>query len=265
MQIDLKALPPDDQRALQAAAAAYREADDALRRAGTHAVARILATAGPDGFVELTHLPPGDVYDAQSGAQYYFHAHRGAVDAAAPNSRRTGIVAGSQVELLNVDASVERGHFHCFLRPPGLPPAMEPPPDVAVPDRPVGAHALCHLIAVGVDGNGMPRRFFTTNRWVTDETFYWADDVIAALPAFHVDHAAPCWATNRWLTALVALFRPQIERLIRTRDAAILARQARLPAPDRGTIFDDRSLEVTSEADIDVSAQLATVEGLKHR
>ena len=42
-----------------------------------------------------THYPPGDVYDRDSGAQWYYHCHSPATDAR------------------------EHGHFHCFVRPSG--------------------------------------------------------------------------------------------------------------------------------------------------
>lgn len=41
------------------------------------------------------HFPPNDVYDPQSGAQWYYHCHPAA------------------------EGSVEHGHFHCFIRPQG--------------------------------------------------------------------------------------------------------------------------------------------------
>ncbi len=41
------------------------------------------------------HFPPGDVYDPQSGAQWFYHCH--------PAD----------------EGSAEHGHFHCFLRPQG--------------------------------------------------------------------------------------------------------------------------------------------------
>jgi hypothetical protein len=41
------------------------------------------------------HFPPGDVFDAETGAQWYYHCHP-------PEEGR-----------------VEHGHFHCFVRPDG--------------------------------------------------------------------------------------------------------------------------------------------------
>lgn len=56
-----------------------------IEGAGRNLVTTILAGAP---FVEFAHYPPDDVRDPRSGAQYYFHAHRG---------------------------PAESGHIHCFL------------------------------------------------------------------------------------------------------------------------------------------------------
>lgn len=42
-----------------------------------------------------SHYPPGDIFDVESGAQWYYHCHIPAAD------------------------GIEHGHFHCFLRPEG--------------------------------------------------------------------------------------------------------------------------------------------------
>ncbi|TKT74397.1 hypothetical protein [Aquamicrobium sp. LC103] len=41
------------------------------------------------------HYPPGDVFDAQSGAQWFYHCHPAE------------------------EGTAEHGHFHCFVRPDG--------------------------------------------------------------------------------------------------------------------------------------------------
>lgn len=43
-----------------------------------------------------SHYPPGDIFDAESGAQWYYHCHIPSAD------------------------GIEHGHFHCFLRPEGV-------------------------------------------------------------------------------------------------------------------------------------------------
>lgn len=66
---------------------------------------RVLAKAGLNVLLETfrdtaeikawEHYPPGDVFDPQSGGQWFYHCH--------------------PVE----EGAVEHGHFHCFVRPEG--------------------------------------------------------------------------------------------------------------------------------------------------
>lgn len=79
---------------------------DALRRAAQEAVfcETVLAKSGDNILLETlrgatpvtwSHYPPGDVFDRDSGAQWYYHCHAGE------------------------DGAAEHGHFHCFMRPNG--------------------------------------------------------------------------------------------------------------------------------------------------
>ena len=170
---------------------AGREAVDChrvLAKTGDNLVGELLKSH--ETFYEWDHYPPGDVYDRESHSQYYYHAH--------PQEERTG----------------EHGHFHTFLRPKGMPKGVRPAklPGFEMPkDR---NDRLSHLIGVSMDKHGVPIRLFTTNRWVTGEVWYEAPDVCAMLDRFEIDLAPPSWPVNRWLTAMVRLFRPQIEALI---------------------------------------------------
>lgn len=100
---------------------------------------------------------------------------------------------------------------------------------------------------------------FCVNRWVTDESWYPANAVITMLDGFAIDHAFPNWAVNRWLTALLRLYRPQIEALIRHRDQVIAAWQQAHPDCD---VFEDRALEMTAYLPISVADQLAQLDVL---
>ena len=91
---------------------------------------------------------------------------------------------------------------------------------------------------------------------MTDETYYSAEDTISLLDHFKMDHTYPCLATNRWVTSIMVLFRPQIEELIRERERVITAWQEEHPDRD---VYEDRELEVTSETAIDVPKQLSAV------
>jgi hypothetical protein len=61
---------------------------------------------------------------------------------------------------------------------------------------------------------------------------------------------------NRWITALVGLFKPQIVELVRARDRAVEAWAKHRPG---GDVFEDRGLEITSYMDIDVEQQVHAV------
>ena len=75
---------------------------------------------------------------------------------------------------------------------------------------------------------------------------------------FSVDMARPSWPLNRWISAMFRLFRPQMVELLLARDAAIMNWRRR----HRGKVhvFEDRRLEVTSAAAIDVAAQIERIE-----
>lgn len=199
----------------------------AIGRAGSNPVGQILRHTGP--FYEDAHYPENDVSDRLTHSQYYYHAHRG------PG---------------------EHGHFHTFVRALGMPSNIEPAPYSGLAERPLGPDAICHLIAISMNAVGLPIGLFTTNRWVTAESFYTAANTISLLDRFSIDHTDPCWATNRWITALLKLFRPQIVELIQQRDLVIENWIKTHP----GDVFEDRELEVASEASIDIDEQIEAVD-----
>jgi hypothetical protein len=112
-----------------------------------------------------------------------------------------------------------------------------------------------------MDAYGFPIGLFATNRWVTGETWYPCSDVIGMLDRFAIDHAFPSWPVNRWISAMVVLFRPHIEHLLRHRDRVIDAWQRGRPADD---VFENRALEMTGYLPISVDewlAELSAAEG----
>ena len=202
-----------------------------LAKTGDNVVGEVLRNQGT--FFEWDHYPKGDVYDPETHGQYYYHAHTA-------DQRFSG----------------EHGHFHTFLRPRGMPDGMAPAAvtDFVPPRDP--NDALSHLIAISMDKHGLPFKLFTVNRWVTGETWYAADDVIAMLDYFDIDHTKPSWPVNRWIGSLIRLFRPQIEQLIVKRDATVAEREAAHPDIN---VFEDRGLEVTSFVDIAIDQQVTAV------
>ncbi len=219
---DLSGLSRAELRAMLAAGEEVAECHRVLARGGLNVVGEVLRGQGQ--FIRLNHYPKGDVYDRDSHAQYYYHAHRGG----------------------------EHGHFHTFLRAAGMPPGVRPAPENAGRDWPSGEKALAHIVAISMDKRGFPTRMFTTNRWVTGETWYAAEDVVAMIDRFEIDHANPSWPTNRWITAMMRLFRPQVKALVLARDAVIAGRRQQYPERDT---LDDRTFETVTEIDIDPKAQ----------
>jgi hypothetical protein len=225
-----------------AAAAAIRECRAALAACGSSIVRE---AAGGADMADWRHYPVGEVYDAETHAQYFYHRH--------PAENRT---AG------------EHGHFHLFLRAEGIPPGVAPlllpehavanfaiPPQAA-PLKRGGRDEVCHLAAIAIDARGEPIRLFTTNRWVTGETWYRAEDVIGLLDRFQLGAAEASPLLNRWLVAVVQLFRAEIAQLLRDRDAAVMARRRQRRVP----VFEDPRFEIPSSIDIELDARLAAVE-----
>jgi len=214
--------------------AAGRRVQDCQRKLADNnrnVVAEMLSEASD--FYQWNHYPPGDVYDWKSHAQYFYHAHPPDVGA-------------------NVWGE-EHGHFHTFLRPLGFPQKVLASLDREHQDN----DALSHLVAISMDNTATPIRLFTTNRWVTGETWYAAEDVKQFLPCFDIRLEKPSPCVNDWISSVLVLFRPTIEALLEARDDVIAAHAD--AAPD-GDVYEDRNLEVTSIIDIDVARQLAAIE-----
>ena len=58
---------------------------------------------------------------------------------------------------------------------------------------------------------------------------------------------------------MVTLFRPQIRELIHQRDIVVHRRKEAFPDRD---VFEDREFEVVTECDVDLDAQMSTIEAM---
>jgi len=204
------------------------EAHRTLKKGSCNVVGECLKNQGQ--FFELEHYPKGDVFDSESFAQYYYHAHR--------------------------EDREEHGHFHTFMRGGGMAPNMQPVPYDGDVKWETGADAVSQVICISMDNPGFPIGLFATNRWVTGETWYKSSDVISMLDDWIIDHAYPNLAVNHWITGMMKLFKPQIIALLEHRDTVI--DDWRQQYPDRDA-FEDRELEVTGEYDISVEDQYTSV------
>ena len=223
--VDFGALSREQLEAMLKAGNEIVECHRVLAKTGDNIVGEVLPREGT--FYEFDHCPPGDIYDPETHSQYYYHAHR----------------------------EGEHGHFHTFMREGGMPEGVRPVEQSLAGGMKERDDHLSHLIAISMDRRGLPIGLFTTNRWVTAENWYAARDVCAMLDGFRVDHAQPSWPTNRWITNMMRLFRPQIEMLLHKRDAVVADWKERHPQEDA---FEDRRLGVPSRVSISVDEQIRT-------
>jgi hypothetical protein len=231
----LDGLPPGRLQRMSAAAAVALDCQRLLDKTGHNIVGEVLR--GEAAFTEWNHYPDGDAYDPETQAQYYYHAHP-------PDAR----------------PFAEHGHFHLFLRQQGMPPGLRPAAGQPIPLK--NDQKLSHLIAISMDRYGAPIRLFTTNRWVTGDLWYRADDIIRMLDSFIVDVVRPNLVVNRWLTAMVQLFHPEIAALLAARDRTIAAWQDAHPG---GDVFEDRRLDAASALEFSIdgyNARLAAAQGV---
>ena len=229
--VALRELPESQLRMMLSAGEDVQECHRVLKKAGLNVVGEVLKNQGQ--FVQFNHYPKGDVYDKETFSQYYYHAHRG--------------IAG------------ENGHFHTFLRGGGFADAVEPVPYDGDVKWPSGKDAVTHYIAISMDKYGFAMGLFATNRWVTDETLFSAEDMLSMLDSFAMDHAYPSWPTNLWLTRMFVSFRPEIEALLLHRDMVLTAWREEFPDKD---VYEDRALEVTGELRISVQQRLTALQDL---
>jgi hypothetical protein len=219
---DLSTSSRDELEAMAAAGEEVVECMRVLAKTGDNIVGELLATE--ETFYEWDHYPKGDIFDPASQSQYYYHAHR----------------------------AEEHGHFHTFMRPKGMPAEAKPAalPDYEAPED--EDDALSHLIGISMDSKGLPIKLFATNRWLTGEIWYPADDVCAMLDNFDIDLAHPSWPVNRWIGAMLRLFRPQIVALLHERDATMAARAETETGVN---VYEDREHEIVSITDISIDTQ----------
>ena len=223
---DLSKLP---RKRLETMAAAGEEVVECMRvlaKTGDNVVSEVLRDQGT--YYELEHYPDGDIVDPETHSQYFYHAHR-------PG---------------------EHGHFHTFLKPQAIPAKCKPAP---LPDRKTPEeepHTFCHLVGISMDKHGVPIRIFTTNLWLTEDTWYNARDVCAMLDLFEIDVAHPSWPANRWISAMFRLFRPQMIEVLQQRDAKMAALAKKHPKKD---IYAERKYDILTMVEISIDEQIEAV------
>ena len=208
----------------QAAAAALIESTVAMAKSGRPLMTRVVPS---EDYRVWDHYPSEDAVDQVTGSRWFYHAH--------PPEERDGD---------------EHGHFHLFLER-----------SIFGTAKPIASSTLknaapvVHIAALAIDANGIPRRLFTVNRWVTDEYLFSAEQISAKLNRFDLTNAADGdEQVNRWLTAAVAVFEPEINALLTMRDSAIDFNEA--------DFFEDRAFEILSSTEIDLQLAITNSDRL---
>lgn len=135
----------------------------------------------------------------------------------------------------------EHGHFHVFARMPRRRGTHGDAPD------------FTHLVGVGVDARGLPLRLFTTNRWVTGETWRDAEALTATLERIVAAHPVASTPLERWLRDLLALFAPQVALLLAHRDRRVAAHGGQ-------RVFEDRRMHVLSDCRVSLGTQMSALD-----
>jgi hypothetical protein len=161
--------------------------------------------------------------DRPQALHYYYHSHA---------------VTGASLH--------EHGHYHLFTQ-------LGADED----DTP----RYTHIVAIGVDARGLPLRLFTTNRWVTNETWQPAERVVDLANRIARDTDPSEDATARWLRAQLGIFAPQINALLRHRDRRV---RVRTQGGQRPGLMEDRRMHVLSQCRVSFEHQLAAFDHAIH-
>lgn len=186
----------------------------------------------PEGEIHWwAHYPEDDARDALTRSRYYYHVHE-------PGDRDPR----------------EHGHFHLFLHRKQIDASALP---MACP--PAGAEApaqVAHIAGLSIDRQGLPVAWFTTNRWVTDEFIYSSETLADHLAHYNVDNCGEDRLVDRFLTAMVALYRDDLRALLAERDTRLAEIGAGPDAPD---LYESGN-DLLSTLPIDLDAKVRSVE-----
>jgi hypothetical protein len=203
------------------AAAKINECYQKLSQINSNVVCELISHQG--NLDEWQHYPPQDIKDKRNHCQYYYHSH--------PSED------GERIK--------EHGHFHIFLNEAAMLKHALP---IAVSDKYTKSagqkDALCHLIGIAMNEQGIPTALFTANHWVVHGLWYKAEDLIEVIDNFCIDiKDSPFVITNTWVTNMIHLFKPQIELLLQHRDV-IVTQYAKTCSFAHALL--DKQLEITS-------------------
>lgn len=231
LSLSIDRLTPQQRSRMQSAAEALLECYAELAADRSHLLAEIFDDGVPR---QWAHYPDDDVIDDASRYQFFYHSH-------SPEDR---------------DAAGEHGHFHVFARQDRHGHGIELGTEQDFLQHLNGEQAAdantIHLLCVSLDAKGVPTALFTVNRWVTGDHLLGAAMTLQLLSGFTIQ-AKNALRISKWLTALLTIFRPQIEQLLIERDKTLLKLASTRRKPG---LLEDESVELLSSVSIDIDQQI---------
>jgi hypothetical protein len=110
-----------------------------------------------------------------------------------------------------------------------------------------------HLVAMSMAHTGRPRALFTLNLWSIGDAYASPDDLARYVRQYRVESRNGDARLVRFITLMFRAFRPEIEALQDAKERAIQRYRATHGGADP---FEDRSVEILSQVEIDVPAYL---------
>jgi len=228
---DLAAVPHKELVGMLQAAGEIQSCVDKLRREKSSVLKNILS--GQRTVTVLQPYPQESVTDATSGSQYYFHSHGHRGD--------------------------EVGHFHTFVYESQFDGEVRVVNDRPTNDKSGSSPRYAHLVAIAVSAESKVVRLFTTNQWVTQETFFSDGTVGKLVDKFSVSdeesNGQPI--LNCWVNSTLRFYRPQILWLIAQRENRIKLWQQKHPD---ASVFEEKELEELSSLDVDFETHRKNIE-----
>lgn len=221
-------LSDNELQSMHLAASSLEHWQDVLRKTGDTVVTELLRGVEKLDFDAV--YPEDTVQDFESFSQYYFHTH--------------------------MERSNEYGHIHTYAMSQALPEWADCLEPAMLGDHEDPSRTHCHLVAISVDNAGNPTKLFTINHWSAHEARYDLNVMRHMLNAFDVGHAVPSYPVNRWVSAILRLFNPQIMKLFADREKALSELQQQEPGISAAQ---NESMDVTSQTDVSMEKQIRCI------
>lgn len=110
-----------------------------------------------------------------------------------------------------------------------------------------------HLVAISMLDTGRPRALYTLNLWSIGDVYASPEDLARYARQYRIESSKGDARLVRFINLMFRAFRPEIEALQDEKERAIQRYRA---AHGGGDPFEDRSVEILSQVEIDIPAYL---------